>query len=222
MKKLLFAVVVALISSTVWAQTGRVTKVRGGKAIVDFGSAKVSEGSTVSVGSGGGDLGLDSGSAMHSGRRLHGVSYRFLNSSTTTNPGSQQSKSTVLELEYTYNFGSYEIGGLFSTDNEESDGSSVGTTVFGPVGRYNFIENKPGRDFVPYVSGAFTILNGKTSILSFSGTQFYVGGGLNYFPFSQLFALDAGIRIVSGNWKVSSTTYASSGTQLYAGWKLYF
>lgn len=208
---------ILLCSAFAVAQTGTVERVRGSQAIVKFPGKAPKVGDQVSIGT-------DSSGGYSSGgsrARKHGVRYAAAIGSVKVESGNTSATSniTALSFEYLRNFGTFELGGGVEIENS---GSNSSATAFRGIGQYNFSENKPRTDIVPYARGSFGMLSGKSGGSSSSGTELSIGGGANWFPFSDLFAVDLSLAIVIGNSKANNVDIKTNSTLVSAGWRLYF
>lgn len=214
--------IILSISLTAVAQTGRITKAKGGKAVVDFGSTAVKEGQQVTI-SNGDDLSMDSGAGKGGERgRQHGLSYRFLFSNASTSPGSGKNNTMDIEAEYSYNMGIWEVGGIFDMGTGDNGTVKTNNLQFGGFGRYNFTENKKGKSLIPYAGGGLTIDSLDAGGTKLSGMTMFAMGGVNWFPWAQIFAVDGGLKFASSSYDVSGTKVTTTTLALFAGWKVYF
>jgi hypothetical protein len=159
------------------AQTFKVVKIAGKKAIVEVDDPKsISVNQSYSVG-GQGMMGESMmGSATGNTKRDNAIGFNF---SYVT----QSSPSiSVLDFSGTYlwNLKQYEFGPLLGLTNVSGSGTSSNVTTFGGEGFYNFNENKPG---VPTVLSAIGILS-MTSGSGSSVTHISAGGNYRWFLLS--------------------------------------
>ncbi|MFM6928505.1 MAG: FimV family protein [Bdellovibrio sp.] len=149
-------------------------------------------------------------------------------SSGSTSDSSDQN-GTEMSVEFGRNLSRWEVGGFLTSANEEIGSSESTATYLGALARLNFIENRPGNDAIPYLSG---YLGGATVSRTSSGIETRLTGGVaglglgvNWFPFSEIFAFNAELRIISSSVEDESTpkiTVDIDQTNLNVGWKIYF
>jgi hypothetical protein len=208
-----------------FSQSGTVEKVKGSKAILSFPGKTPKIGDVLSV-----PNDVEAGAFTVGLRpRTHGLTYGANISSlseevTQGNTTATSSASTTsLEVLYLRNFGQFEVGGGMVKVNVDNDND---TTALTGVGQYNFVINKPRNDLIPFARGDFRILSGKTGSFSLSGTGLTLGGGVYWFPFGEIFALDAGLNFLIDNYETntspSKAKVKSTTTAITAGWRLYF
>jgi hypothetical protein len=131
--------------------------------------------------------------------------YKQIDSDINGNSGGIESPTTknrvkTAEVELGRNFGYFQttllLSGLIESlddgtgNTERTKSSSIGLGV-----RYNFIQNVPGNDVIPYVKldiNALTVnsSNDVSSPMNLTGTLSQAGLGVEWFPFSQIFAVD--------------------------------
>lgn len=224
------AAIFALVPLFATAQTGKVEKIKGTRSVVVWDSTDVKAGDVVRVG----DAELEASPSKQLRKRQHNFVWDY-SSSTSKNKltasgttTTSDSKSGNLEFGYQYNWGIFEAGISASSSAEEDATSSSKSSTFGLHGQWNIITNRPGNDLIPYLSiqiaGATIskIDNGTT--LDFKGSGGAFGIGLLWFPFSEIFALEAAIYGLSTSLESSSPS-AKLETQmsgLNVGWRLVF
>lgn len=204
MNKLLLIASVFLSFSLSQAQTFKVVKIQGKKAIVE-----VSDPSLISVNQSYnvGDSAMPV-SGSKGGRREHalGFIFSFLNQTSPTS-------SSILSLDgsYLWNMRSYEVGPLlgFST----STGSS--STAFGAMGFYNFTENKPGVEALWALEGRLKV---ESQSPGGSATKIELGGNYRWFLLSNDHCLSASLLYYMSQTSGVST----SGIKMLAGISTYF
>lgn len=139
-------------------------------------------------------------------------------------------KMTELQVEFTRNFSKFELGAFLSSQYAEDDDLNVSTVIGGPLIKVNFIENTPGHNFIPYFAGYYCLAgyerNSSTSSkLELSGNGLAFGFGFNWFPFGELFALNAELSQLKGeidNDANPKLTVEEEQTSLQLGWRIYF
>lgn len=209
----------------VQAQTGRIEKTKENKAVVVFpANQRAPVGAKVIV--------QDEFSESAGGKRKreHGLSWEITNSTTkgtTTVNGSSsssESKKSKYSLHYLYNMGSFELGAGVSKTVEETSSKTDGVEI-SVTGQYDFIENISDNDLIPYIFATYSLLSGKTGSTSISGNDLVYGAGLMWFPFSQIFAVDASFGLGNADVKLDSTPQATlkmENTTFSVGWRIYF
>ncbi|MGE9743234.1 hypothetical protein [Bdellovibrio bacteriovorus] len=138
--------------------------------------------------------------------------------------------STKMKFEIARNLARFEFGAMLNFNRAESDGTDATMTVLGAMGRINLIENLPGNDFIPYFVGylglvGLTFNGDSSSDYEISGTGSALGLGFNWFPFSQIFALNAELLYSNGQMENEATPRLEvelKETTLNLGWKIYF
>ena len=195
------------------ANSGRVERVRGSKAIVDFGSTPISVGDRVEKGSASGRSGP--------ARRQHAITWNVSLLSLTPKGGSSTS-SNSLNLSYGYNMSRYEFGGLMNYRSTSGAGDSS-SLLLGGYGQYNFVENKVGHSFVPYAQGRFSMISGSGSGgASVSGNEMGIRGGLLWFFLNEQMAIDGGFAVAQQSVQAGGTSTDVQATEVYVGWRAYF
>lgn len=131
--------------------------------------------------------------------------YKQTDTDINGNSGGIESPTTknrvkTAEVELGRNFGYFQttllLSGLIESlddgtgNTERTKSSSIGLGL-----RYNFIQNVPGNDIIPYVKldlNAITVnsSNDVSSPMNLNGTLSRAGLGVEWFPFSQIFAVD--------------------------------
>ena len=187
------------------AQTFKVTKIAGKKAIVEVSDpGLISVGETYNVGEGG----SSTTGGPTSFKREYGID---LSGSIESRSGST---SVSLAGGFLWNMKSYEFGPILSIFNASGGGTSITTTGVGAIGYYNFVENKVGNNGIPSVVGRVSMLSQTGS----SSTNISAGGNYRWFMLSGDHALSFSalynMQQTSGN----STSYIS----IEAGIATYF
>ncbi len=135
-----------------------------------------------------------------------------------------------LEFEYARNLSIFELGLCLSgSRNKDNDGDVRLTSDVSVVGRLNFIENRKGHNFIPYLAGYAGGLNIRTEVAGVTskldGGYLGAGLGFNWFPFSQIFALNLEYTFYSAGLETDSYPTTSTDTDLSGlsvGWRIYF
>lgn len=225
------------LSLSAQAQSVRVTKVSGKKAIVVRESGPPLKVGMVLNGEGGDELGdsdLDasggaSGGGKSSGSRGHTLGGGASLSTTSTDTGTAKNNSTQIDLDARYGwnkkvmeFGPHFRLGRSSTKVGNTDTSS---TTFGLGGffDYNFQPNVPGAEMI-WAAGA--TLDWRNSSTSSGGSDsstidFFIGPALKWFPLGNSVAvrIDAGLDYARTSTNTVTSTamtfLARAGLQVY-------
>lgn len=212
-------VILALISgfSLAEAQTFKVLKIQGKKAIVEINEAdQIELNKTYTAG----DSNTASKSGKSSFKRDHGIAAGF----TFSNLSVGGASTTLMNLsgEYLWNMKYYEVGPKLSLSNTNvSGGSSTSSTSLGGVGYYNFTDNKLGNDKLWSVYGS---LEFGSSSGGASSTTMTLKLGPNYRWFALSgdhgFSISALYDMISTSSSGSNTT--TSGLEISGGIVTYF
>lgn len=134
-----------------------------------------------------------------------------------------------MEFEYARNFAAFELGVYLSgIRSEDNSGAAYVSTDAGIVARLNFVENRLGRDLIPYASGyagGLSFLTEGSPDVKLSGGYLGLGLGFNWFPFSEIFAFNMEYKYYSAGLETDTTPKVSTDTDLWGlsvGWRLYF
>lgn len=168
-------------------------------------------------------------------KRTHSLNWRYqtisseLSGSQGNLHSSETSRVTELEFGYSRNFGLAEIGLSINSQYTEISGVKQTVPSFAISGEFNFIENTPGIDFVPFAAAQIGLiginLKDGTSEYEVSGSAASLGVGFKWFPFSELFALELGLNFVAGkmdNLASPKLEVDVRQTDFKVGWRLYF
>lgn len=183
------------------AQTFKVVKIQGRKAIVEINDpSMVNLNQTYNVsGNSGGPTSF---------KRDNAIAANF----------SYTSRNSVTDIQlggtYLWNLKQYEFGPLVRLQNTSSGGASTNITTFGGTGFYNFNENKVGVDTVLSAVGTVSMSSGG----GLSTTNIDLGGNYRWFLLSGDHCFS-----FSGLYKMVQASGAnSSGFALEAGIATYF
>lgn len=144
---------------------------------------------------------------------------------------SDEQTVTRMKIEFSKNLSKFEFGAMLSANREEYGGADATMTTLGALARLNFIENRPGNDFIPYVVGYLGVIGSSfnsgssSSDYEISGGGSGLGLGFNWFPFSQIFALNTELIFASGKMDNNASPKLEvqlKETTLSLGWKIYF
>jgi hypothetical protein len=141
---------------------------------------------------------------LRSRERLFTFDYRQFNDTTDKTVGvvelpTVKSKGYKAGLEFGHNYGLIQTSLLLgrSLETVETGPSKLETDsiLYGLGFRYNFIENTPGNDLIPYAKAKLGILTIKTSDfiakpMTVHGSENGLSIGLDWFPFSEVFAVN--------------------------------
>lgn len=203
MSKLLFIVSILFTFDVSQAQTFKVVKIQGKKAIVEVSDpSQISVDQTYNVGSS-----MPTSGSGKSGSRKYGIALDF----SMLSQSSPSYSEMKLSGKYIWNLQKYEIGPVVELSNV-SPGTN--TTEFGATGFYNFNPNNPGAPTVLSILGKLTIGSGSGS----STTNIYLGPNYRWFLLSSdhCFSFSALFKMSQS----SGTTY--SALKLEAGISTYF
>lgn len=215
---------VVMLSLGANAQTAKVVKVSGKKAIVQFpDDARPKVGQTIDL-SGGGDGGDTGGVSSGSRETIIGGSASISNLSQ-----SQSSSSTTsLQISGTYgwNTGTMEYGPLAVLTYSTTTGSSARLLAAGGFFDYNFVPNTPGNDLVYGlgVEGFFGSTSASTGSADVTGTQttFQGGGQLKWFPLGNTVAIRGDVVYRYSSTSTAGTSTNTSGIVVEGGFYIYF
>ncbi|GEM_PF-3694571 len=133
---------------------------------------------------------------------------------------------TESAITYLYNFGRFELGGGFmsTTEKDEESGDKASSSSGGLLAHFNFIENSPGNDFIPYLSLTLAGINVESGGVDLSGSYVGFHVGLKWFPLSEILALTASVGAMSGSIEGGSpkAKVDIKQGQFNIGWALYF
>ncbi|MCC2677512.1 MAG: hypothetical protein K0R29_88 [Pseudobdellovibrio sp.] len=177
MSKLVIAVACLLGFQIAHAQSFKVVKIAGKKAIVEVDDPKmINVNQTYTVGGGGDMMGSSYTGGSGGYKRDNALTFDF-----SYRTQSSPSISTLsLSGSYLWNLKQYEFGPLLGIANISGSGASTNVTTFGGLGYYNLNENKPGVPTVLAVVGELSITSGSGS----SVTNISAGGNYRWFLLS--------------------------------------
>lgn len=211
-----------------------VEKVKGNKAIVTFDSSTpLKTGDHLNTGSDSDDDDEDDeeSSSSKKRRRLHGLSLESSYTTSEVTSGNTKTSGSSFDFtgSYNYNFGQFELSLGVVLSTTESAGSKAVSTFLIPGAEYNFIKNKSGNNFIPYVgfslyTGSFELTTGSTKDPA-TRLGFVASGGIKYFPFSDSFSISGSINYSDFTDKYSNSTNTENKhryTSLATGWTVYF
>ena len=212
MKKLIALTTVLLAFNMAEAQSFKVIKIQGKKAIVEVNDPTlVSVNQTYNVGGGdsSGSSSNSSGSGGKAGGRDHGIALDFSIISQSSPSGS----SMTLGGAYLWNFKKWEAGPRLSLSNKSGSFGTENSTSIGGVGFYNFSENRLGVDKIFSVVGGLGVASGSGS----STTALYVGPNYRWFMLSQdhCFSMSAVYKMAQTSGSTTSSFVLSAAIATY-------
>lgn len=214
---------VVLFSLGANAQTAKVVKVSGKKAIVQFpDDARPRVGQTIDLsGGGGGDMGGGGGG----GSRATIIGGSAALSSLSAGGGSSTTQLEV-SARYGWNNGTMEYGPLGALTYASSTGSSSRVIAAGGFFDYNLVENTPGNDLV-YGLGAqasFASTSRTPGSAEVTGTQmsFQGGGQFKWFPLGNTVAVRGDAVYKYTSWSEGGISGNDSGIVVLGGFYIYF
>lgn len=227
----LFATVIGMfVATNAFAQTAKVIKVSGKKAIVQFpDDSRPRVGQTFDLSGGGGSMeggsaGGGGGGGTGSRAMIVGGSAEF--SSLTPSGSSTSTTRFSADARYGWNAGQMEYGALGALTFQSSTGTSARLLQAGGFFDYNLVPNTPGTEIVygAMALGKFGQISSTVGNLEFSGTvmTIEVGGQLKWFPLGNTVAIrgDLLYRMESASDSIRSS--ASSGIVAKGGLYVYF
>lgn len=172
MSKLLLAILSVLTVATANAQSFKVIKIQGKKAIVEMSDpTMINVNQTYDVGGG-----STTSSGPTSFKRDYAVAATFSYTSTSSPSVSLMN----LGGSFLWNMKAYEFGPTASISNTTSGSVSTSSSRFGAIGFYNFNENKVGVETVLSAVGSVEMSSGSGS----SVTYIELGGNYRWFYLS--------------------------------------
>ena len=205
MSKILLALTSIIFIGTANAQTFKVTKIQGKKAIVEVNDPNlISTGMTYDVGGG-----SSKSSGKGTGKRDNAIA---IEAGEISSIGSPSRTNIEFRGSYLWNMKSWEAGPIVGMKSVSPGNTS--TTTFGAFGYYNLNENKPGVETVLSALGSVRILSGSGS----STTTIDLGGNYRWFLLSSDHCFS-----FSGVYRINQYSGSSeSGFVLNAGIATYF
>lgn len=221
--KLVLTALSFLLAFSAHAQSAKVIKVSGRRAIVQTApGTELKVGQTLNAG---GEEG-HSVPANGTGGREFSVTGLFNFSSLNRTYSQSGKNSDTLALfqlsgQFGWNKGTMEYGPRAGVDNSNITGTTVQSLFLGGFFDYNFVPNIPGALFVYGAGGTLDI--GTSTTGSSSGSQYnlFAGGSLKWFPFNNTAAVRADAGINYGSATFGSNTVTSQGVVIRAGFIVY-
>lgn len=163
----------------------KVIKVKGKRGIVEFPShLKFKDGQTIRIDDGiWKEKGLDG-----NGKRDYSIaltaSYGQTSVTTDSSGVSQKVESGLIStaLLFGFNFRKYEFGPDVSYTISTVDGDQTTTARIGAFYQYNFIENKPGVEWVPFAGAGLSLISQDSDNRKRDGIGVGFDAGIRYFP----------------------------------------
>lgn len=171
-----------LLSNLSAAQSFKILKIQGNKAIVQIDQPEMVElNQTYNTGQS-----LSKNKSFGTGyKRDNAIDLSFSFSSLKANtPGATANDILSLTGTYLWNFKVFEVGPILGFSSSKSGTTTITTTYFGGVGFYNFNENKPGVEGVFSLYGSLALGNTSGGTSSSSETAIQVGPNYRWFILS--------------------------------------
>ena len=202
----------SLLSARAWSTTGRVEKVQGNRAIVDF-DQKVNPGDLVQTSDEITSKSQANNSAIIASSRRYAFEYSWQSDFETVSGGSLTMHNG--NGTFWFNYQQYEFGPIVSFFN------AGGSTAIGAGGiaQWDFFKNVVGAKYVPAVYGKL-LLTSTSGGNSSTATTMGVGGSFDWFPFAEHVALNASIEYDTLSNAVGAQP--SSQIAIISGAKVYF
>ena len=172
MSKLLLAILSVLAVSAAHAQSFKVIKIQGRKAIVEMSDpTMVNLNQTYDVG---GSSSMSSGPTSFKRDYAIAATFSYLSTSSPS--------ASVMNLGgmFLWNMKAYEFGPTASLTNTTVGSTSTSSSRFGAIGYYNFNDNKVGVETVMSAVGSVEMSSGSGS----SVTYIELGGNYRWFMLS--------------------------------------
>lgn len=208
MKKFIALLTVLCAFSLAEAQTFKVIKIQGKKAIVEVNDpTMVNVNQTYNVG--GDSSSMAPYPTGKTGGRDHGIALNF----SFVSRSSPTQSSMALGGTYLWNFKKWEAGPTVELTNSSGSGITTNSTTVGGVGFWNFNENRIGIDKILSVTGGLGITSGSGS----SSTVLYVGPNYRMFMLSQdhCFSMSAVYQMAQTSGATASGFLLTAGIATY-------
>lgn len=227
MKNFIFGFCILLGASTANAQTFKVLRAKGNKAVIQLPKGEsLAKGSTYSIS----ESRESSASAGGNGSREKTVSLssEIFTGSRSVGSGSSVSLTTFdVAGRYGWNQGVMEYGPLASVAYASSGSASARTILAGGFYDYNLVENTPDTELVYGVGASAALGQASVSAGGSSSTSSTIltasgGGQAKWFPFGHSTAIrvDGGLRF--DRQKTGTVTTTETGLTIAAGLQVYF
>ena len=189
MNKLALALSTFIAINSAFAQSFKVVKIAGKKAIVEISDPKsIKLNETYNVG-GSGEISTPAPMGK-AGKRNNaiGVNFGMSNVNSITN--------TELGGFYLWNMKTYEVGPVVQFNSTSGGGISRSSSAFGAEGFYNFNENKPGVEGVLSAVDELLLSSGSgsstTALVAGGNYRWFILSGDHCFSFSALYSTTSG------------------------------
>lgn len=203
----------------------RVIKVKGKKGIVQFPKhLNYKSGDTIRIDQGvWQEKGLDG-----NGKRDYSISlqasYGETSQSTASSGVTTKVESGLLStaIKFGFNFRKHEFGPETSYLISRIDDEQATTVSLGGFYHFNFKENKPGAEFVPYAGPSAALISQDSDNVKRDGLKLGVGAGVRWFPMNDHVTLIGEFRFDYSTLTANSAEITSTGFTLGAGIGSYF
>jgi hypothetical protein len=217
------------LSVVTQAQTIKVEKIRGKKALVEIIDGRLTPGESYNLGKHSNPnqedefADFETSSKAVSGRRGRFIALGGNISSLTVKvggAGSDSSSDFSIDGLYGFNKRKYEFGPIFSYSSEKIPNYNNSSLNIGAFYDHNLVPHTNARDWIYGLSARALIGNYKFNALSGNSFGVLVGGAVKYYPFHPAnFAvrIDAGYNYINRSTKPSQTItgFDVRGTMVY-------
>lgn len=203
----------------------RVIKVKGNKGIVRFPKhLTYKRGDTIRIDQGvWQEKGLDG-----NGKRQYSISLQASYGQTSESTASSGITSKVergllsTELKFGFNYRKYEFGPETSYLISTVDDEQTTTVSLGGFYHFNFKDNKPGAEMIPYAGPSVGLISQDSDNVKRSGLKLGVAAGVRWFPMNDHVTLIGELRFDYSTLTANSAEITSTGITLGAGIGSYF
>ncbi len=168
-------------------------------------------------------------SIKEAGRRVQSVGFNLGYSSLKTSSGTDgKIDSFAIQLKYSRNWGSFELGGLigYQTTNATTQNSKDLTTDLGLIAEWNFVKNQSPNTLVPAMTFEIIQSSGSSSTdedsSSPSGQRAFFGPTLKWFPTIHPFCVRTSLGYHYEKASLAGLSTSAAGPQLTSGFQVYF
>jgi len=226
--KIIGAVLVLLTANHAYAQTVKVLKVSGRKAIVQTApGTELKVGQTLNVEDDALGEGSDKSSFPPSnGKRANSAGFSgdlsAVNAGHTN--GTASLTTTIFDLNafYGWNKVTMEFGPRLGLSSVSAGGSNTSQYTAGGFFDYNFVPNNPGTELVYGAGGTVDLGTASQSSGSGSVMNFFAGGNLKWFPLGISVAVRGDAGLVYYKTSTSGDTITQTGFMIKGGFQVYF
>lgn len=229
LKQSLILGILCSLSAATQAQTIKVEKIRGKKALVEIVDGRLTPGESYNLGKQSNPneedefADFETSSKAVSGRRSRFIALGGNISSLTvkvSGGGSDTSSDFSFDGLYGFNKRKYEFGPIFSYSSSKEMGITASFLQVGGFYDHNLVPHTNARDWIYGLSARAVIGNYKYATLSGNAFGVLVGGAVKYYPFHPAnFAvrIDAGYNYINRSTKPSQTItgFDVRGTMVY-------